>query len=93
MILQFDDAFADRLRGQLFALLEERHEFDPVCPTEAARRVAAELKMEWRELMRPMRHVATGLAESGKIEVLQHGQPVSLREARGPVGLRLKRLR
>jgi hypothetical protein len=86
-----DDAFADRLRDHLYALLERRHGVSTVCPTEAAHELAHELKIEWRELMRPIRQVATELAERGKIEVLQHGVPVSLREARGPVQVRLKR--
>lgn len=86
-----DDAFSDRLRGHLWRLLERRHGVSPVCPTEAAQELSLELKVDWRELMRPIRYVATELAERGAIEVTQDGVPVSLREARGPVLVRLKR--
>lgn len=87
-----DDEFADRLRDHLCDVLERQPAQEPVCPREIARGLASELRMEWRELMRPMRHVATELVEGGAIEAVQDGQPVSLREARGPVGLRLKRI-
>ena len=87
-----DDAFADRLRAHLRGLLEARHSLaKSLCPTEAARELAVELRVEWRELMRPIRHVACELVDDGALEVLQDGVPVSLREARGPVRFRLKR--
>jgi len=89
-----DDAFADRLRAHLRGLLEARHSLaKSLCPTEAARELAVELKVEWRELMRPIRHVACELVDAGAMEVIQDGIPVSLREARGPVKFRLKQRR
>ena len=41
--------------------------------------------------MRPVRAVACELAEHGRIEIVQPGQPQGIDEARGPIRLRLKR--
>jgi len=62
-------------------------------PSEAARRIAEDLGFPWQELMRPVRYVASQLADSGHIEAFQDGQPVDIRSARGPIRLRLRRPR
>lgn len=64
-----------------------------VCPSEVAMLAAEDLPIEWRHLMRPVRMVAAQLAEQGRLEILQHGQRVNIREVRGDVRLRLLRKR
>lgn len=55
------------------------------CPSEVARALAPE---NWRPLMAPVRAAAARLQRCGKIDVYQHGKPISLTDARGPVRLR-----
>ena len=64
-----------------------------VCPSEVAMLAAEDLPIAWRDLMRPVRMVAAQLAEQGRLEILQNGQPVNIREVRGDVRLRLLRKR
>jgi hypothetical protein len=55
------------------------------CPSEIARALAPD---RWRPLMDPVRAAAARLQRRGKIDVYQHGRPVRLEEARGPIRLR-----
>ena len=64
-----------------------------VCPSEVAMMAAEDLPIEWRDLMRPVRMVAARLAEQGRLEILQNGNVVNIREVRGDVRLRLRRKR
>ncbi len=56
------------------------------CPSEVARKLAPEA---WRRLLRPVRAAATRLQQKGKVDAYQHGKPVQLEHARGPVRLRI----
>ena len=84
---------AHRIRASLLRLLQARRAPATICPSEAAREVAREIGCEWRDLMRPVRHVAGQLVEEGAIETLQNGRRVDLASARGPVRLRLRQPR
>jgi hypothetical protein len=64
-----------------------------VCPSEVAMLAAEDLPIKWRDLMRPVRMVAAQLAEQGRLEILQDGKPVNIREVRGDIRLRLRRKR
>ncbi len=64
-----------------------------VCPSEVAMLAAEDLPIDWRGLMRPVRMVAAQLAEQGRLDILQNGQLVNIREARGDVRLRLRHKR
>lgn len=86
----FEGDLGRRLHRSVVGLLQQRHGAGTICPSEAARAVAAELGLEWRDLMRPVRQVAEHLADEGRLEVLQAGVPVDIRQARGPIRLRLK---
>jgi hypothetical protein len=86
----FEGDLERRLERSLLALAGARHGAATICPSDAARQVATELGVEWRDLMRPVRHVTEVLAERGQIEVLQHGRPVHPADARGPVRVRLR---
>ena len=64
-----------------------------VCPSEVAMLAAEDLPIDWRDLMRPVRMVAARLAEQGRLDILQDGRHVNIREVRGDVRLRLRRQR
>lgn len=55
------------------------------CPSEVARALEPE---DWRPLMEPVRVAAARLQERGEVDVYQHGKPVRLENARGPIRLR-----
>jgi hypothetical protein len=57
-----------------------------VCPSEVARALDPD---DWRPLMDPVREAAARLAEQRRIMVMQGGERVDIRAARGPVRLSL----
>lgn len=75
----------EQIAATIFALLAERAEGRTICPSEAARALAPD---DWRPLMEPVREVAYGLADAGRLEVTQRGEVVDGRAARGPIRLR-----
>ncbi|MCQ8185374.1 DUF3253 domain-containing protein [Parvularcula maris] len=72
-------------RRIILQLLAERGEGKSICPSEAARALAPE---DWRPLMDEVRAAGRMLAEEGRIEVTQGGEPVDPISARGPVRYR-----
>ena len=66
------------------ALLDQRAEGKTICPSEAARALAA----DWRPLMQPVRDVASAMVDDGRLEVTQKGEVVDGRTARGAIRLR-----
>lgn len=85
-----DDALSKVIHDYLVEMLDARLGDASICPSETARLLGEDLKVEWRDLMRPIREVTARLADQGRIEVLQSGRPVNIREARGPVRIRRK---
>ena len=79
-----EEGRADRLAAAMRTLLRHRDRDKTICPSDAARVVGGEA---WREAMEPARAVARTLAEAGVVEVRQHGRPVAIDEARGPIRL------
>ncbi|WP_311966616.1 DUF3253 domain-containing protein [Arsenicicoccus cauae] len=77
-----DDA---ALRAGILDLLGRRGADVTICPSEVARALGGD---HWRDLMTPTREAAARLAGRGLVEVVQHGEPVDVRVARGPVRLR-----
>lgn len=75
------DGFDERVAAALRALTRKRSE-SSICPSDVARTVGGE---SWRSVMPDVRRVAAELADGGEIIVTQKGEPVSIREARGPV--------
>ena len=60
-----------------------------ICPSEAARAVAAGgTQEEWRDLVEPARRAARRLVDSGEIEIIQAGRVVDPSTAKGPIRLR-----
>ena len=51
-----EDSLAVLIRQCVFELLEHRQMDETICPSEAARMLGDELKVEWRDLMRGVPH-------------------------------------
>jgi hypothetical protein len=75
------EAFDERIAATIRTLLRHRGQ-SSICPSDVARTVGG---ASWRPLMPDVRRVAAGLADADEIIVTQKQQPVSIREARGPV--------
>lgn len=70
-------------------LLAARARGASVCPSEAARLLAARSGgPEWPALMAPIRRAANRLVAAGEVVMTQRGRPVDPSAARGPVRLR-----
>lgn len=77
------------LEQAILDLLEQRAPGATICPSEAARAVAAGAgRDDWRTLMDLARAAGRRLADQGQIEVTQRGQVVDAASARGPIRLR-----
>jgi hypothetical protein len=70
----------------ILALLEQRDPGKTICPSDAARALGGD--DGFRPLMDLVRAAAGELAEEGRIEVTQGGEPVELDRAKGPIRLR-----
>lgn len=55
------------------------------CPSEVARKVGG---VGWRSQMQAVRAVAAALQRKGLIDAYQHGRPVDIARAKGPIRLR-----
>lgn len=83
------------LERSILDLLEDRAATATICPSEAARAVAASDERsgadEWRALMEPARRAARRLVDAGEVEIVQGGRVVDPSTAKGPI--RVRRLR
>ncbi len=75
------------VRSNILELLAKRGEGRSICPSDAARALDAD---DFRALMPSVRAAAQTLVEAGRIEVTQRGDPVDIRNVKGPVRLRLR---
>lgn len=66
----------DRIRNAILKLAAARGPEKTICPSEAARHVAAEDRTEWRPLMAAVRTEAIRLADSGRIDIKKGGATV-----------------
>lgn len=73
-------------RETILALLEQRDPGKTICPSEAARALGGD--DGFQPLMGLVRDAAGELVEAGRVEVTQHGEPVDLARAKGPIRLR-----
>ncbi len=73
------------IEAAVLRLVQARGPDKSICPSEAAREVAA----EWQPLMGPVRRVAIRLAQAGRIEILRKGKPVDPEAVRGVIRLRV----
>ena len=79
------DATDRALEWAIEALLSARAAGATICPSEAARHVAA----DWRPLMERARQAARRLYASGVVEIVQGGHVVDPSTAKGPIRIRL----
>ncbi|MCZ2859058.1 DUF3253 domain-containing protein [Blastococcus sp. VKM Ac-2987] len=82
------DDVAAELERTIGELLAQRRPEASICPSEAARAVDP---AGWRDLMPEARSAAGRLADAGAVEVIQGGEVVDVRTARGPVRIRRPR--
>lgn len=88
----------DKLLEQtILALLHQRARNKTICPSEAARAVAAATHPDapeephlWQPLMEPARAAARRLVAAGTIVITQHGEIIDPSTAKGPIRLRLR---
>lgn len=81
----------EALASAVTTLLAARATGATICPSEAARLVAAEQGVDgdgWRELMEPARAAARRLVAAGQVEIVQEGRVVDPSTARGPIRIR-----
>lgn len=81
------------LERSILDLLEGRSATGTICPSEAARAVAASdagsgAEQEWRALMEPARRAARRLVDGGEVEIVQGGKVVDPSTAKGPIRVR-----
>ena len=81
-VTSVDLALEDAIRS----LLQGRAGGASICPSEAARQVAAE--GDWRSLMEPARRAARRLVAAGEVVITQGGQVVDPSTAKGPIRIR-----
>ena len=83
------------LEESIRRLLGERAATATICPSEAARSVAAAQgdasDDAWRALMEPARRAARRLMAEGEVEITQGGKVVDPSTARGPIRIRRAR--
>jgi hypothetical protein len=82
----------EQLERAILELLAARGPGKTICPSEAARMVAAAARSAgpgsedaWRPLMEPARRAGRRLAERGELVITQRGRPVDPSTARGPI--------
>lgn len=81
----------EQLEKEILRLLEMRGAGKTICPSEAARAVAAtEARSAWEPLMGPARAAARRLVAQGRIDITQAGHVVDASQAKGPIRLRLR---
>ncbi|WP_245155055.1 DUF3253 domain-containing protein [Nocardioides sp. 1609] len=74
------------LEASILALLDARDVGKTICPSEAARAVAADLgRDDWRALMDAARRAAARLLAAGQVVVTQRGEAVDPLTASGPI--------
>lgn len=83
------------LEESIRRLLGERAATATICPSEAARAVAAQQgdasDDAWRALMEPARRAARRLVAAGEVEITQGGRVVDPSTAKGPIRVRRAR--
>jgi hypothetical protein len=78
-------ALRDRAEATILTLIDDRGPDKTICPSEAARALAGEA--DFRPYMEPVREAAAKLADEGRLEVTQKGEPVRIGNVKGPIRL------
>lgn len=74
----------------ILRLVNERGEGKSICPTEAARALAAEGE-DFRRHLNPVRSAAAHLARQGRLSILRKGKPIDPDAIHGVIRLSLPR--
>ena len=80
------------LEQAILDLLATRDPETTICPSEAAKRVAAvnDTPQAWPALMEPVRAAARRLVAKGRIFITQQGKPIDPAAIHGPIRLKLR---
>ena len=79
------------LEQMIVSLLRARGRGKTICPSEAARAVAAtDDRAVWQPLMEPARQAARRLVAAGVLDITQNGHVVDPSTAKGAIRLRLR---
>ena len=85
----------DLVAAAILSLIAERGEGKTICPTDAARAIAATRgetdDLAWRRWLPPVRSAAIGLARAGRLVIYRKGKPADPDNFRGVVRLGLPR--
>jgi hypothetical protein len=84
----------EALEQTILDLLAARARGATICPSEAARAVAATTALDgdgWRTLMEPARRAARRLVAAGEVDIVQRGHVVDPSTAKGPIRIRRRR--
>ena len=85
------DTLPRQLEDRILSMLHERGAGKTICPSEAARAVAASEEREaWEPLMEPARAAARRLVAAGQLVITQGGHVVDPSTAKGAIRLRLR---
>jgi len=79
------------LQAAILLLTQGRGPDKSICPSEAAKHVAAAREVDWHSLMQPVRRAAVGLAREGRLVILRKGKPVDPNDFRGVYRLTVPR--
>ncbi|MDP2803976.1 MAG: DUF3253 domain-containing protein [Phreatobacter sp.] len=79
------------LQAAILHLTQGRGPDKSICPSEAAKHVAAARDVDWHSLMQPVRRAAIGLALEGRLVILRKGKPVDPADFRGVYRLTVPR--
>jgi hypothetical protein len=77
-----EHSLRERVAATMRTLLRHRGPDRTICPSDVARTVGGD---SWRRLMGLAREVAAELHDAGALQVMQRGERVDPRTARGPV--------
>lgn len=80
------------LEHAILHLLNQRANGATICPSEAAKAIAAVHHYEpeqWRDLMEPTRQAARRLVANDRVVITQKGRVVDPSTAKGPIRIRL----
>lgn len=83
-------ASREAIASAILKLCRERGPDKTICPSDAARAVFSD-EAEWRTAMDIVRDIGAQLHACGEIDVLQRGDLVDPRTARGPIRYRISR--
>ncbi len=79
------------LEAAILQLAQARGPDKSICPSEAAKHVAAARGIDWHGLMQPARRAAVAMAMEGRLVILRKGKPVDPADFRGVYRLTVPR--